>query len=89
MDDDITSSTFDGTTGDASTSGCTTGGWWGLINFLWIRSWIIMYHDLVNASMPANGIDKIFSSFTIFFISKLFASFFALIKVTSASNLAA
>jgi hypothetical protein len=66
MDGDITSSTFGGTTGGSSTFGCTTGGSWGLINLLWIRSWIIMYHDLVNASMPANGIDKIFSSSNIF-----------------------
>jgi hypothetical protein len=63
-----TSSTYTsgGTTGGSSTLGCTTGGSWALINSLPIRSWIIMYHDLVNGSMPANGIDKILASSTMF-----------------------
>jgi hypothetical protein len=52
--------------GGSSTSGCTTGGTWTLINSLSVRSPIIMYHDLVNISMPANGIDKILASSTIF-----------------------
>jgi hypothetical protein len=39
--------------------------------------------------MPADGIDKILASSTIFVNSKLFASFLALIKIASASNLAA
>jgi hypothetical protein len=76
-------------TDGSSITGCTTGGSWVLIIFFPIRSRIIMYHDLVNASMLINGIDKIFASSTIFVNSKLFAPFFALIKVVSASNLAA
>jgi hypothetical protein len=53
-----------------------------------MRSRIIMYHVLVNGSMPSNGIDTILASSTILVNSKLFASFLALIKVASASILA-